>query len=436
MTNPTAPPPASPQEPAAADPPAPRNEPAEPVRLCGARLAGDPGELHRSLRQRHGPVVPVLLDGDVPAWFVLGYREVGHVAGNPRLFARDCRRWNARELVPDDWPLMPHVGWTPSVTFAEGAEHRRRTGAIGDALDRVERSALTLVCERAADRLLRAFSGDGEADLVAQYAHRFPLHVLAELYGLPRGDIPVLAQDVAESLDADGKAARARERIRDRMARLVAERRAAPARDVPSRLVEHPAGLTDEEITLDLLAVTAAAHQRTGDWIGNALRLMLVDDRFSMSMQGGRGGVSQALNEALWEDAPARNLIGRWAVHDCDLGGRRVRRGDLLVLGLAAAGADPRVRPGSYTDHGPGANRAHLSFGHGEHGCPFPAPELAETMSRTAVEVLLDRLPDVALAVPPERLEWRPSASVRGLRALPAVFSPVIQDMTAWDDDF
>jgi len=34
-----------------------------------------------------------------------------------------------------------------------------------------------------------------------------------------------------------------------------------------------------------------------------------------------------------------------------------------------------------------------MSFGHGEHGCPYPAPELAEVIARTAVEVLLDRYP-------------------------------------------
>jgi cytochrome P450 len=68
-----------------------------------------------------------------------------------------------------------------------------------------------------------------------------------------------------------------------------------------------------------------------------------------------------------------------------------------------------------------------MSFGHGEHGCPFPAPELAEIMARTAVEVLLDRIPDVELAVPADSLQWRPSVWMRGLFALPVTFTPVAQ---------
>ncbi|GAA4514473.1 MULTISPECIES: hypothetical protein [Nonomuraea] len=62
-----------------------------------------------SRRREHGPVVPVLLDADLPAWLVLGYRELHHVTGQSGLFGRDPRRWNLREHVPPDWPSLPYV---------------------------------------------------------------------------------------------------------------------------------------------------------------------------------------------------------------------------------------------------------------------------------------------------------------------------------------
>ena len=58
----------------------------------------------------------------------------------------------------------------------------------------------------------------------------------------------------------------------------------------------------------------AAAQQPTANWIGNTLRLMLTDDRFALTLSGGRRSVGQALNEVLWEDTPTQNFIGRWAV--------------------------------------------------------------------------------------------------------------------------
>jgi len=397
---------------------------AEAVRMYGEQLAGDPAELYRSMRAKFGRIAPILLDGDIPAWFVLGYREMHMVTSNSHLFARDCRRWNVWDRVPADWPLMPFVGWAPSVMFAEGSEHQRRAGAIGDALDEIDRTELMAICEQVADRLIDQFVVNGEADLIAGYANQIPIRVVARLYGISDSDIPALVQDIADSLDVAEKAMPAHQRNFVRVQELVKVKHDRPGPDVPSRMIAHPSGLTDEEIVTDLLVVMAAAQQPTANWIGNTLRLMLSDDQFSLTLQGGRSSVGQALNEVLWKDTPTQNFIGRWAVQDCELDGQRIRKGDLLVLGLAAANADPQAHPGSFSDSG--VNRAHMSFGHGEHGCPFPAPELAEIIARTAVEVLLDRIPDVELAVEAENLQWHPSLWMRGLFALPVRFTPVV----------
>src|SRR5690606_31305537 len=118
---------------------------------------------------------------------------------------------------------------------------------------------------------------------------------------------------------------------------------------------------------------------------------------------------------------PTQNLPSRFATQDCELGGHRIRKGDLIIISLIAANADPQVRQGVSV-----ANRAHLAFGHGEYGCPFPAPELAEIITKTAVEVLLDRLPDVHRAVPPEELRWRRNIWNRMLAALPVAFTPAM----------
>ncbi|WP_405743270.1 cytochrome P450 [Streptomyces sp. NBC_01525] len=402
---------------------APSVHPSGAVRLYGEGLSGDPARLYRELRREYGPVAPVLLDGDIPAWFVLGYREVHQVTSHPDLFARDSRRWHAWESIPADWSLMPFVGYQPSVMFAEGAEHRRRSGAISDALLAIDQFELRGICERLADGLIDAFAGSGEADLMADYALRLPLLVVTELFGIAATEVPQLVRDISGSLDEGPGAIDAHQRVAARMARLVHERKERPAADVPSRLLTHHAKLAEEEVVIDLLVVMAAAQQPTANWIGNTLRLMLTDDRFAVSLSGGRRSVGQALNEVLWQDTPTQNYIGRWASRDTQLGGRRIRAGDLVVMGLAAANNDPQVSP-DFTTAGTDSNQAHMSFSHGEHSCPYPAPEIAEVIAQAAVEVLLDRLPDVMLSVPPEALVWHPSLWMRGLTALPVEFTP------------
>lgn len=392
------------------------------IRLQDPRFADDPGRSYAVMRKRHGPVVPILLGDGVPAWYVLGYREARMVAASPQMFGRDSRRWNGGGTSAAAASLPPCLSWNPSVLFTEDDEHRRRARAISDALDAVDRTDLTAVCERAADHLIDAFSGDGTADLVAQFAHPLPMLVIGRMFGVTGDGAPALAGDIATSLGDGTAASEAHARVQAQLRRLVLGRHIRPGPDLPSRLLAHPAGLSDDEIVSDLQVVLAVAQQPTGDWIGNALRLMLVDGDFSVSLQGGRTSAAHALNEVLWRDTPVRNVIGRWAVHDCELGGRRIRRGDLMVLGLAAANSDPAIRPDPAAT--PGVNRAHLSFGLGEYACPSPAPELAEVIARTAVEVLLDRIPDTELAVPADSLKWRPSLWMHGLAALPVRFTP------------
>jgi cytochrome P450 len=397
--------------------------PAHPgaVPLYGTKFLRNPSELYREMRQEHGSVVPVVIEGDIPAWFVIDYREVRHVLSNPDIFARDSRRWNEWDNIPPDWPLMPFVGYQPSTLFAEGDEHRRRAGAISDGLFAVDQFDLRNQSERIADDLIDTFAASGEVDLMAAYAHPLPLLAVAKIFGLPEAETPGLLRDMMTTVNGDEGALDAYQGIVATMQRLVAHKREQPGPDFVTRVLNHPAALTEDEFISDLVLVMTAAQQPMAYWIGNTVRLMLTDDRFSMNISGGRRSVGQALNEVLWEDTPTQNYLGRWAARPVRLGGRQINTGDLLVLGLAAANSDPHVRPASEVAVG---NQAMMSFSYGEHRCPYPAPELAEVICQAAVEVLLDRLPDLRLAVDVDDLEWSPSVWMRGLVSLPVGFTP------------
>ncbi|MDT0331983.1 cytochrome P450 [Nocardiopsis lambiniae] len=392
----------------------------EPVVLHGPDIGAGGGGLYDRLRCEHGPVIPVLLEGDVPAWLVIGYRELQDVLTRPDTFARDSRRWNAWDRVPPDWPLMPLVMPMPTVLNAEGDEHRRRAGAIAEALAAIDQHELRTVTTRFADRLIDGFCAAGSADLRAAYSSRLPALVLAWAYGLEEEHGGALATVMTTMLDGGPDSMAAQGTLLAEMTALVAARRAAPGPDVVSHLIGHREEFTDEELIPELIVLLGGGHQPTGEWIGNALRLMLTDDRFGASLSGSRLSVSEALNEVLWEDTPTQIYAGRFAAHDVDLGGRRVRTGDLILLGLAGANRDPALHraPGGHQ-----ANRSHLSFSHGDHRCPHSAREMAEIIAVTAVEVLLDRLPDLELSVPAGELRWRPSPWMRGVTGLPVVFS-------------
>ncbi|MEU5538229.1 cytochrome P450 [Streptomyces sp. NPDC020362] len=394
------------------------------VPLTGPRFLAEPACLYREMRREHGAVVPVLLVGDVPAWLVLGYRELHQVTGDPVLFSRDSGLWNQWENIPADWPLLPMIGHRqPSILYTVGERHRQRAAMISDALEAVDPSELRGHAERFADELIDAVCSTGETDLIAHYAMLLPVRVLARLYGFPDEDGPGLVTSLNDMIDGRERALAGQAHLAASMGQLLADRAQEPAADVVSRMLAGGGGFTHEEIAQDLMVMMAAGHQPTADWIGNSLRLMLTDDRFAASLFGGRNSVAEAMNEVLWEDTPTQNVAGRWAARDTRLDGRRIAAGDLLLLGLQGANSDPRIR----TDASAltGGNGAHFSFGHGEHRCPFPAQEVAEVIARTGIEVVLDRLPDIDLAVPAESLTRRPSPWLRGLTELPVRFTPV-----------
>ncbi|GAA4866815.1 cytochrome P450 [Kitasatospora terrestris] len=407
-------------EPATTPPPGcPAHAGAAP--LYGPRFQTDPGGVYRELREEHGPVAPVELAGGVPAWLVIGYRELQLVTSQPKVFGRDSTRWNQWPEIPADWPLKPMMAPVPSILYAEGADHQRRSAAVTDALAGVDPYELKKFSEEIADRLIDEFAGRGEAELVAEYAHRLPLLVLCRLFGLDEDEAPVLIKGLVAMLDGGADAQAGAQQLLDVMLGLVHRKREDPGPDVTSRLLEHSAGLTDEEVMRDLRVLLIAGHQPCAYWIANALRLMLTDERFAASLTGGRRSIGQALGEALWEDTPTQIFAGRWATRDTRLGGQQIAAGDMVLLGIAGANADPTVRPDGRPAEG---NRAYLSFSYGEHGCPYPAREAAEVIATTAIEVLLDRLPDLRLAVTGSALVWRPSAWVRALVALPVAFTP------------
>jgi cytochrome P450 len=401
-----------------------RNMAADAVSLSEPGFQTDPDRLYREMRREHGTVAPVIIEGGLPAWLVLGYRELHQAASDGELFSRDPHLWNQWDNVPENWTLATVIDRNqPSIFFTVGERHRVRAAVLSDALEAVDPFVVQRFAEQCADELIDGFCSEGGVDIMERFAMPYPVRVLAKIYGFPDDEGPKLAAAAMGLLGSGERVQAGQLYLVQAATAMIAEKKAGGrAVDLASHLMGNTAGFTDEEVLWDVICMLVGGHTLTADWIGNTLRVMLTDDRFAASLFGGRHSVAEAMNEVLWEDAPGQNAIGRWASRDTTLGNRHIKAGDMVMLGLAAANQDPEIRPNSSALTG--GNNAYFSFGHGEHRCPFAAQEIAEIISRTAIEVLLDRLPDIDLAVPAEELIRRPSPWVRGLTALPVSFSP------------
>ncbi|MFD3683941.1 cytochrome P450 [Nocardiopsis sp. NPDC058631] len=365
------------------------------------------------LRGRYGGLVPVEIGPGVPGWLLLGYKENLQVLRDQDHFSADPRPWSPRGTAP-----------VRSAALArDGEEHQRLRIPLVEALARVGTPQLVPVVERAAVHLIGRVAADGSADLIDQYAAPLPALVLNELFGLPDVYGRLLADLTLRLWSADpDRAEPAALAIRAYFTGLVARKRAEPGEDVTSWLLAHPHGLTDEEAVASLSLLWETGHEPTTHLIGNALLTLLEDPRVWTAYLGGTLTPEDFVDYVMWTDPPIRMLAGRYSTADIRFAGASIRQGEPLLFGFASAHTDPSVFQGGDEAMAMAGNRSHLLWGAGAHRCP--ATGFSRELVRTALDIAVDRMRGMALAVEPHELRRRGSPAVHGLAGLPVWFTP------------
>lgn len=389
----------------------------------------DPATLYEELRQQYGPVAPVLVHGDEPAWLVLGYQANLDAMRNPSLFSRDPRLWTAfqQDRVPADSPLRPLVGWQPLCVFTDGDEHARLRGAVVDGLAKFNRHGIRRYIGHYTRELVQRFAASGSADLVRDYAEQLPMLVMSRLFGMAPHEAPALVEPTLDLVRGSETAAASNQIVTEVLQSLVQRKKTAPGNDLASWLIAHESDLSDTEIVEHLRLVLVAAHSNTVNLIAHTFRMLLTDRRFRGSLSGGQMTLPDALEQVLWDSPPTGAFPGRWATGDTMLGGQQIKAGDMLVLCPAAANLDPEQRPDlSLPMHG---NRSHLALSAGPHECP--GGDIARAIADTGIDKLMELLPDMRLAIPEHELTTTTDWISRRPTALPVKFTPPRSSATA-----
>ncbi|MET8275625.1 MULTISPECIES: cytochrome P450 [unclassified Streptomyces] len=391
------------------------------TRLYGPDAALDPHGIYGRLRKEHGAVAPVLLEGDIPAWLVLGYRENRRVLDNPRQFSRDSRIWRdwKQGRVEATSPLIPMLGWRPDCVSQDGEPHRRLRGAVTDNLQTLAGRGIRRHVTHFANKQIDVFADAGSADLVGDYAEYLPMLVLTRLFGLPAAEGHNLAVSCAQVIKGGEGALAHNDRIMEILGELAERKRAEPGSDFTTGLLGHEAGLDGDEILSHLRLVLITAHTTTSNLLARVLQLILTDTSRLAGLVSGQLNITTVVEEVMWNTPPLAVLPGRFATADLELAGHHIKEGDLLVLGLTAGNLDPEIRPD--TGVSIQGNQSHLAFSGGAHECP--GQNIGQAIIETAVDVLVHRLPGLRLAVPADDLTSTASTWEARLDSLPVEFA-------------
>jgi cytochrome P450 len=215
-------------------------------------------------------------------------------------------------------------------------------------------------------------------------------------------------------------AARSLTALTDYITKLSAERRKHPRQDLLTALVEATQDgeqLQQDELVANMIILLSAGHETTINLIGNGLLALLQNPDQLQTLRAQPGLIALAVEEMMRYDNPVQ-IAYRSAAQDVEIGGRQIRKGQLVNSILAAGNRDPQrfSEPDRFDitrDEG-----RHLGFGLGIHFC-LGAP-LVRLEAQTAFTAILSRFPKLSLAT--ENLEWQEHPILRGVKALPVEF--------------
>jgi len=216
------------------------------------------------------------------------------------------------------------------------------------------------------------------------------------------------------------------ERAKDEMAAyfaaLAGDRRGSTGQDVTSLL---GAAVGRDELSVDEAVGVAVLIQIGGEAVtnnsGQMFYLLLTRPELLARLRTEPALRPGAVDELL-RYIPHRSAVGlsRIALEDVLIKGVRIKAGEPVYVSYLAANRDPDVFPDPDRIDIERSPNPHVAFGHGPHYCPGGI--LARMEAELLVQVLLDRLPGLRLAVRADEVPWRRGALIRGPQALPVAW--------------
>ena len=369
---------------------------------------------------------PIYKYPDRNEFLLTRWEDVTYVAKHPELFSnsmfgvdptfRALQATRATEGAPAGRYTAA------SMASSDPPEHRLKRAlglnlVHGDRLRRYEPAVQELV-----DELIERWIDRGRCDFRAEFADLLPIHVIVDLLGLPREDVPRF-KVWGES---EGGAIRylPEERVKVElewaaeatayMREAMLERHERPRDDYLSEMIRQQIA-QDGEFDLDYMTAEAnvmlfAGNVTTAHMLANGMVMLCRHPDEAERVRRDPGLLRPLIEEFLRLESPVQ-WLQRVCLQDTEIGGVPIPAGSILIIFWASGNRDEaRFQcPEQFDLERPNGARHQLAFGHGIHLC-LGAP-LARLELRIAFESLLARLSNLRLVE--EECDLRNVDSVR-----------------------
>jgi cytochrome P450 len=392
--------------------------------LLDPQVLADPYPLYHRLRNE----APVLWDPYLYAWVVTRYADIVTVLHQ---FSAKCAP-TPEHLAAMGMPELAPVAQVMmrQMLFMDAPAHTRLRGLASMAFTPARVEVLRSHIQEIVDNLIDPVVDAGRMDVIADLAAPLPAIVASELLGVPTSDHPRLKQwseDFAEVLGNfqhnPNRASRTLKCVEEMSAYFrdaIRRCRTQPREGLVHSLVTAEIDgdrLTEDEIIANCIVTMVGAQETTTNLIGNGMLTLLRNPDQLQRLKDDRNLIPSAVEELLRYESPSQHTT-RLATEDTELGGKKIRKGQAVIVVMGAGNRDPeRFADPDRLDVCRRDNR-HLAFGWASHFC-FGAA-LARIEGHIAFDTIVNRLPELALQ--PGPLVWRENLGLRGLSSLPVTF--------------
>ena len=350
----------------------------------------DPFPFYRELRDH----APCYYNAELGFWALSRYDDVLAALHDPATY---CSRFGI--TLEQDNPL-------PMLLTTDPPQHTELRRLVSRAFTPRRIADLEPEIRRLARRFLGRLVERNDGDLIADYAARLPMDVIARMLGVPEADETQLRDWTNALLDREeGRpevlpaGIEAATNLFKYFNDFVAERRAAAARgDVPDDLTTAlcaAAGdgnaLRDDQVVGFLFLLIIAGNETTTKLLANCLLALQrwPTERAKVTADASR--IPDAIEEILRYEGSTQ-LMARTLTRDVELHGEHMPEGAKVLVLLGSANRDERVwdRPDDY-DIDRASSVQHVGFGHGIHVCLGAA--LARLEMRVSLEEIFREMP-------------------------------------------
>jgi cytochrome P450 len=386
----------------------------------------DPYPVYRELRES----APVFWSEVLHSWVLTRFADIIATLREPRLFSSAGRMTALLDQLPShirQEMRMVDDHYALTLPFMNPPDHTRVRALVNKSFNTQIVERMRPQIRALVDELLDQALARDRFDVIWDLAYPLPVTVISALLGVPTADRDQFKRWTYEifAIFSSGRAVEETTKIgkqslieaRDYLRDLIAERRRQPQDDLISQLIaaeEQGQRLTGEEMLANCVTLYVAGHETTTGLIGNGVVALLRHPEQLAKLRNDPTLIGPAVEEFLrYDGSLQRNW--RLATEDIEIGGKKIRKGEMVSQMLGSANRDPaQFTAPDCLDITRRENR-HLGFGYGLHFC-VGAP-LARIETQIAVQTLIQRFPHLELTE--ARVEWRHDYTFRSLKGLP-----------------